>query len=264
MCKIQYNGKIKAFRRQRFHPAGNALHAFQPFRDGVQINSEFHADRCCKHCVKNIEKPGNGNIDLLVSVRRQHFKFDVARTDFNVGGANIGFFAANAVCDAWDIDTAKQLRTVAVIGIHNGKFAACEHNFFCRKIIFKSFVIIKMILRKVRESAYEILDSVNPVLIQCVRTDFHHDKLNTLVAHKPEHTLKLNAFRCGAVGGDDSVADKVSNRADQSDFIARLFGDRFYHVCCCRFSVRAGDADDRDSVKRMTVKLNCKFGHCMT
>ena len=121
-----------------------------------------------------------------------------------------------------------------------------------------------MILRKVRESAYEILNPVNPVLIQCVRTDFHHDKLNTLVAHKPEHTLKLNAFRCGAVGGDDSVADKVSNRADQSDFIARLFGDRFYHVCCCRFSVRAGDADDRDSVKRMTVKLNCKFGHCMT
>ena len=97
-----------------------------------------------------------------------------------------------------------------------------------------------------------------------VRRHLHEAILTPVVDHLAHHGVQTHGIGRSVRGRNLPLADAV----DHSRYKARLVSQHAEHVAQQRgdgrLAVRAGDADDRDSVKRMTVKLNCKLGHCMT
>ena len=75
-------------------------------------------------------------------------------------------------------------------------------------------MIVQMILGQVGKFPHLELDAMDPLLIQGVAGYLHNHHIHLLVLHLPEDPLQIHAFRCGALGIDDKIADHIPNGAD--------------------------------------------------
>ena len=75
-------------------------------------------------------------------------------------------------------------------------------------------MIIEVVLREVGENADIELDAADPLLLQRVRTDFHHASLAIGTEHLRHHLLDFERLGRGALRRNDALADLVSHRAN--------------------------------------------------
>ena len=115
-------------------------------------------------------------------------------------------------------------------------------------------VVVKMILRQVRENTDAESDSFYPALHQRVGRNLHHGIGAARIDHLGEQALHGQRVGRCAVGRDGLVADQILIRADQADLCAlRALQKLFDKIRRGRFAVCAGHADHGEFSRRSTI-----------
>ena len=145
--------------------------------------------------------------------------------------------------DAGDVTLVEKPRLRVAVGLHRA-------------------VVVKMILRQVRENTDAESDSFYPALHQRVGRDLHHGIGAARIDHLGEQALHGQRVGRCAVGRDGLVTDQILIRADQADLRALCaLQELFDKIRRGRFAVCAGHADHGEFSRRSTIpyrRAKCK------
>ena len=227
----------------------------------VRVKAEQHACRSRAQRVEHAEKPRYAYFYIYAALRRAHGELRAGGGYLYVACEKVRLFPY-AERSQRDIKPFCYACTVRIVRVHNGAFGLQKQLFLRRKIIIKRFMIVKMVLRKVRKYAYVELHAVHPRLVQRMGRNLHHHQLNAGVLHVPQYFLKVNACGRGALGLQYSVAYQVVYCAYQANLQPRLLGDALYHVCRTGFAVGSGNAYHLHFPGRIAVICRRHFCHC--
>ncbi len=105
-----------------------------------------------------------------------------------------------------------------------------EQDFFRFKVAFHRAVIIKVILRQVREDRGTVAETVHPFLLQCVRRNLHDNRRAPFAQHLCEQPVQLERFRRCVRRRHDPVTDGILDGSDEPGLRSPRFEYRFETV----------------------------------
>ena len=200
----------------------------------------------------------------MVSSRRDQIKSGSARRDLDFLGVEIALgqsvgknFGAALLADL------HQLLAVFVVGIEHGRArrfgaAAFEQYLLGGKILFHGVVIVEVVAGEIGEDRDIERNSVDPLLLQRVRGDFHHGFGRALAQRLVQNAIQFQRFRRSVRRGQDFSGNVIFDGPDQRALAAGGGQDRFEQECGRAFSVRAGDAGDGQPLGGLLVKVGAQ------
>ena len=81
------------------------------------------------------------------------------------------------------------------------------------------------------------MKSVNPILVESMRRNFHYRIFTTLINHFGKEFKQFVRSRCSIMRLNGSFSYHILNCADKTHFISCIFQNRFKHICYRCFSV---------------------------
>ena len=151
----------------------------------------------------------------------------------------------------------------AVVGVIHARAAAAEQNGLGVAVLFHGVVEIQMVLGQVGEHAHLILHAVHPVQHQCVGGNLHDHMGAAGIPHPGKQTLDIEGLRCGALRGNDFLADHVLVGADEAHFGAqRLLQNGLEQISGSGFAVGSGDAHHGHMVGGVAKPVGAHHGQC--
>ena len=157
-------------------------------------------------------------------------------------------------CDPLARKAGEQALRPRIVTVDAGDVALVEKPRLCITVGLHRAVVVKMILRQVRENTDAESDSFYPALHQRVGRDLHHGIGAARIDHLGEQALHGQRVGRCAVGRDGLVTDQILIRADQADLCAlRALQKLFDKIRRGRFAVCAGHADHGEFSRRSTI-----------
>ena len=112
-----------------------------------------------------------------------------------------------------------------------------------------------MVAREVGEDRDVERNSIDPLLLQRVRGNFHHRLGCALAQGLVQNAIQFERFGSGVRRGQGFSGNVIFDGADQRALAASGNQNRFEQECSRAFSVRAGDAGDGQSLGGLLVKI---------
>ena len=117
-----------------------------------------------------------------------HVKLHAAGGNIDLACRNVGLLA-DSKGFAWDRKPIENRLRMRIIPVHHSLPRLRKNAHFCRKIVFKGFMVIQMILRQVGKDRRFKFDAVHAALIQRMGGSLHHHKFHAFILHLAQNAL---------------------------------------------------------------------------
>ena len=243
-------------RRTQRYDLAPALDA-DTFRQRLRRVGKRHAERLHgrKRRERIVERKAAGDADPRLLVVEVGAGGEAHAVVF-VAGAPADKVVRHALpeCDPLARKAGEQALRPRVVAVDAGDVALVEKPRLRVAVGLHRAVVVKMILRQVRENTDAESDSFYPALHQRVGRDLHHGIGAARIDHLGEQALHGQRVGRCAVGRDGLVADQILIRADQADLCALCaLQELFDKIRRGRFAVCAGHADHGEFSRRSTI-----------
>src|SRR6185369_3041235 len=128
-------------------------------------------------------------------------------------------------------------------------------------VILHRLVIVEVIAGEICENGDRVFELVTTMEIHRLRRTLHYRRAATELDSSSQQTLHVRRFGRRAIGFEALFAETIFNRSRHGNQLTCLFGDRSDQISCCRFTVRARDADELQLARRMVLDLGGSEGH---
>ena len=226
MCVIYKNGIIR-IRRNYLNSAGHALALFERRKDIGKIKSREYGANCGAHRVINGKVTGYAYVCSAYFIVPKEFVLHRGGGANNIFCHKLRLIVFSRKCHDLYRESVYHIMCRLVIDVYNSRVRYFKQLALGVSIVFKGFVIVKVILREIGKQCYVEMTSVYPSLRECLGRDLHNAVFTAAVNHFPEESLKLFAVGSGKRRRVLFVARYVFNRAYKSGFYSEIIENSF-------------------------------------
>ena len=142
-----------------------------------------------------------------------------------------------------------------------GGVVAREQQRLGLEVRVEGVVVVQVVLREVGERRDGERSVPRAQKVERVRAHLHGHHVAARVAHAREQVLQVGRFGRGVLGLLLRVADARPHRADDASALAADARDVLHQIRRGGLAVRAGDAHERERLRRMVVEVRRGVGH---